>query len=401
MKAAGPVKTINVLYLAPDGRESKLVSGAFDRSHPQLHLEFTGDGNEVRRRLREPGGVDALLVGWSVAEPDALALIAHVRQQGLPVAIIAAGDQALEKYSKAGADECVTRGTSFLARVPDAVEVAVARRQAAAAKSVEAQPEAPKALRVAYAGDAQFVERALAGPDRSLLQLTPLAQALAEATAGRAAIDVVVLDHGARDTNTSGALADVKRLALDVPVVLLVDPPDETTALRTFEAAIAESVVKTPGWTGRLATRLATACTRHHQLRELESLRQREARLRTLMDGLPASVVRLSSEGAILAMNAVALDFVGAGELRQILRRPFQALLTPDCIDACTEFVHRVAEGEQRSIEFSLTTLTGEGRWVEARAVPVPPEDGRPGFDSDGPPRLHRPEAARGGPGAA
>ena len=150
----------------------------------------------------------------------------------------------------------MTRGTSFLARLPDAVEVAVGRRQAAAAKAADAQPEAPKALRVAYAGDVQFVKGALAGADRSLLQLTPLAQVLAEATTGRAAIDVVVLDHGARDANTSGALADVKRLALDVPVVLLVDPPDETTALRTFEAAIAEFVVKTPGWTGRLAARL-------------------------------------------------------------------------------------------------------------------------------------------------
>jgi PAS domain S-box-containing protein len=380
MRAAGPtVKPINVLYLAPDGRETKLVKGAFDRSHPQLNLDFTTDGNEVRRRLREPGNVDALLVGWSVAEPDALALIAHVRQQGLPVAIIAAGDQALERYSKAGADECVTRGTSFLARLPDAVEVAVGRRQAVTAKAADAQPEAPKALRVAYAGDIQFVKGALAGGDRSLLQLTPLAQALADATAGRPAIDVVVLDHGARDANTSGTLAEVKKLSLDVPVVLLVDPPDETTALRTFEATVAEFLVKTPGWTGRLASRLGTTCARHQQLRELESLRQREARLRTLVDTLPASLVRLSGEGAILAMNAVALSFVGAGELRQVLRKPFQALVTPDCIDLCTDFVKRVAQGDARSIEFSLTTLTGEGRFVEAQAVPVPPEDGRPG----------------------
>lgn len=367
----------NVLYIATDSREAKLATGAFDKSHPHLTLEFTTDVHEARRHLKENGGCDALLIGWSVPEADALALIAHVRQQSLPMAIIAAGEEGLERYAQAGADECVARGASFLARLPDAIDGAVAKRQAAAAPGTDAA-EAPRPLRVAYDGDVQFLKGAL-GADRTQLQLTPLAQALAEATTGHAAIDVVVLDHSTRNTGTAGAIAEVKRLELEVPLVLLVDPQDETATLKAFDGGMDECLVKTPGWTHRLPLRLGLICSRYTQARELEGLRARESRLRTLVDRLPACIVRVSPDGAILAMNAVALELVGAVEPRQVLRKAFQALVAPDEIEGCTEFIRRVAAGEQRSLQVSLTTLTGAGRIVDATAVPMPPEEGRPG----------------------
>jgi PAS domain S-box-containing protein len=374
---AQTARRTNVLYVATDSREAKLAKGAFDKSHPHLTLEFTHDVHEARRHLKEGGGCDALLIGWSVPEADALALIAHVRQQSLPMAVIAAGEQALERYAQAGADECVARGASFLARLPDAIDGAVAKRQAAAAPAAEGT-EAPRPLRIAYAGDVQFLKGAL-GADRSQLQVTPLAQAMADAAGGRTALDAIVLDHGTRSADTAGALADVKRLELELPVVLLVDPPDETASLRSFDGSVEECLVKTPGWTSRLTLRLTTICARYKQVRELEALRARESRLRTLVDRLPACVVRVSPDGAILAMNAVALDLVGAVEPRQVLRKAFQALVGPDDIESCTDFIRRVADGDKRSIELPLTTLTGIGRTVEATAVPMPPEDGRPG----------------------
>jgi PAS domain S-box-containing protein len=378
MKLVGQTaRRTNVLYVATDAREAKLAKGAFDKSHPHLTLEFTSDVHEARRHLKENGGCDALLIGWSVPEADSLALIAHVRQQSLPMAVIAAGEQALERYAQAGADECVARGASFLARLPDAIDGAVAKRQAAAAPAADS-PDAPRPLRIAYAGDVQFLKGAL-GADRSQLQVTPLAQAMGDAAGGRLVLDAVVLDLNVRDAETASAIAEVKRLELDVPVVLTVDAQDETTALRTFEGSVEECLVKTPGWTARLTLRLAAVCARYKQARELDTLRGREARLRTLVDRLPACVVRVSPDGAILAMNAVALDLVGAVEPRQVLRKAFQALVGPDCIESCTDFIRRVADGDTRSIELSLTTLTGVGRTVEATAVPVPPEEGRPG----------------------
>src|SRR6476620_615328 len=193
---AQTVRRPNVLYVATDGSEAKLARGAFDKSHPHLTLEFTTDVHEARRHLKENGGCDALLIGWSVPEADTLALIAHVRQQALPMAVIAAGEQALERYAQAGADECVARGASFLARLPDAIDGAVAKRQSAAGTAAAA--EGPTPLRIAYAGDIQFLKGAL-GVDRSQLQVTPIAEVLAEAATRRVSLDAVVIDHGARD----------------------------------------------------------------------------------------------------------------------------------------------------------------------------------------------------------
>ena len=70
------------------------------------------------------------------------------------------------------------------------------------------------------------------------------------------------MNHRARDAGAATALADVKRLELDIPVVLLVDAQDETSALRGFDGSV-ECLVKTPpGRTHRLPLRLAGICTR-------------------------------------------------------------------------------------------------------------------------------------------
>ena len=62
----------NVLYVATDGREAKLAKGAFDKSHPHLTLEFTTDVHE-QQHVKENGGCDALLIGWSVRSRHARA----------------------------------------------------------------------------------------------------------------------------------------------------------------------------------------------------------------------------------------------------------------------------------------------------------------------------------------
>jgi PAS domain S-box-containing protein len=115
-------------------------------------------------------------------------------------------------------------------------------------------------------------------------------------------------------------------------------------------------------------------CARYHQQRELASLRVKESRLRALVDRLPACVVRLSPEGVVLATNAVALSLLGASQPNQLLRKPFEALISVEARDGWADFVVRVCGGEQRSFEFPLMALDGATRTVEAIAVPSPAE---------------------------
>ena len=47
--AATPARSLRVLYITGDARESRIVSGAFSHSHPHLEFDFS-----VELRVRAP-----------------------------------------------------------------------------------------------------------------------------------------------------------------------------------------------------------------------------------------------------------------------------------------------------------------------------------------------------------
>jgi DNA-binding NarL/FixJ family response regulator len=336
--------SVSVLYLAGDTRETRMLPGGFSYDHPHLSLDLSLDINEARPRLAQPGRYHVLVVGWSVPVSEAASLIRFVRALGSTVAIVAIAEQATETLLEAGADTCLQKGTALVAELPTAIEDALARRKGRVSsrtapdtsadqlpakppesnsadvhdavptkKSADA-PSSSRTLRVAYAGEVEPL-KALLGGDQASPAIVPLAQALRDSdirTPGApVAFDVIVIDHGASGRQTAATLADVRARSLDVPIVLVLDPREERTALQTFGgsgSAVDEFVAKTPDWPARLMNKLDVVCARHQQQRELASLRVKESRLRALVDRLPACVVRLSPEGVVLATNAVAMS---------------------------------------------------------------------------------------------
>ena len=162
-----------------------------------------------------------------------------------------------------------------------------------------------------------------------------------------------------------------------MPIVLLVEPADERTAFETFGASIDDYVAKTSDWPTRLQLRLMAARTRYQQTRELASLRVKEARLRSLVEKLPACIVRMSADGVVLATNDRAVTLLGASSAAQVLKKQFDLLVPLTRREAWTDFVVRVCAGETRSTEVPITTFDGIARTVEAAAVPSPAEFGR------------------------
>jgi PAS domain S-box-containing protein len=94
-------------------------------------------------------------------------------------------------------------------------------------------------------------------------------------------------------------------------------------------------------------------------MRELTSLRLKEARLRSLVEKLPASILRLSADGIVLATNDRAVSLLGANSANQLLKKSFDPLVHQDGREAWTDFVVRVCAGETRSTEVAITTLDG------------------------------------------
>ena len=382
---AASTRSTRVLYVTGDARESRIVSGAFTHSHPHLDFDFSIDLAHVRAHLSGSRQHDVLIVGWSVPGEEAFSLIGHARDHGGGMPIVAAAEQSLELYRQAGADECVRKGGSFLSRLPMAIEDAIGKRPAPAPSStVVTAPAAPAArtfspgvaaLRVAYAGDLDQLRAAVNGQEPPL-ECVSLADALRDSDLqpGTTPADIVLVEHGDK---AGVAVADVRARNLEVAIVLLVEPADERAAFETFGASIDDYVAKTSDWPARLQLRLTAARTRVQQTRELASLRLKEARLRSLVEKLPASIVRLSADGIVLATNDRAVTLLGASGATQLLKKQFDVLVAADGREAWTDFVVRVCAGETRSTEVAITTLDGIDRVVEAAAVPSPAEFGR------------------------
>jgi PAS domain S-box-containing protein len=375
---ATAARSVRVLYLTGDARESRIVSGAFTHTHPHLEFDFSVELADARAHLTATPQYDALVVGWSVPGEAALALIGHLREQGCRLAIVAAAEQSLDLYRQAGADECVRKGGSFLGRLPVAIDDAVKNRPEVPLRPLSAPAFSPgvAALRVAYAGNLQELRAALDGQTPPL-DCVWLADTLKDADlhpGAPAPCDVVLIEHG---EGSASAIADVRARSLDVPLVLLVDAALERAAFETFGASVDEYVPKTADWPSRLQLRLMAAKTRYQQTRELVSLRLKEARLRSLVEKLPACVVRLSTDSQVLATNDRSLSLLGASHPNQLLKKQFDVMVDDDGREAWTDFVVRVCAGETRSTEVSITTLDGVSRCLEATAVPSPSEFGR------------------------
>ena len=369
-------RSIRVLYITGDTRESRIVSGAFSHSHPHLEFDFSVDLASVRPHLSGTSSHDALVVGWSVPGEEAFSLITYARERGAGLPIVAAAEQSLELYRQAGADECVRKGGSFLSRLPIAIEEAINKKRPPASVTTPRtfSPGVPT-LRIAYAGD---IDRLRAAVDAQALPLewVTLADALkaSDLQPGTPPVDIVLIEHCDK---TGAAIADVRARNLDIAIVLLVESSDERAAYETFGASLDDYVAKTPDWPARLHLRLTAARTRFQQTRELAALRLKEARLRSLVEKLPACIVRLSADGVVLATNDRAATLLGASSANQLLKKAFDALVHPDGRAAWSDFVVRVCAGETRSTEVAITSLDGIERTVEAAAVPSPAEFGR------------------------
>jgi PAS domain S-box-containing protein len=373
-----PARSTRVLYITGDARESRIVSGAFNHSHPHLEFDFSIDLASVRAHLAGGNQHDALVVGWSVPGEEAFSLIGYARDHGAGLPIVAAAEQSLELYRQAGADECVRKGGSFLSRLPVAIEDAIRKRPPAPAVAATVAPTfspGVAALRVAYAGD---IERFRAAVDGQMppLECVPLADTLKDSDLqpGSTPFDIVLVEH---NDKSGVAIADVRARNLEVALVMLVEPSDERAAYETFGASIDDYIAKTSDWPTRVQLRLTAARTRYQQTRELASLRLKEARLRSLFEKLPACIVRLSADGMVLATNDRAVSLLGASNASQLLRKAFEVIVDEAGRAAWTDFVVRVCAGETRSSEVAITTLDGIARVLEAAAVPSPAEFGR------------------------
>jgi PAS domain S-box-containing protein len=108
-------------------------------------------------------------------------------------------------------------------------------------------------------------------------------------------------------------------------------------------------------------------------MRAQEALRESEQNLQTIIDTIPALVVRYRADGTADFMNQTTREFVGPG-LR--LEEMKSAVHPDDIPQNLRDWSERVAAGEPHENEIRLRRADGAYRWHHIRRVPVRDESG-------------------------
>lgn len=105
-------------------------------------------------------------------------------------------------------------------------------------------------------------------------------------------------------------------------------------------------------------------------------LREREERLRTILETEPECVKVLDSEGRLLQMNPAGLQMIEADSFDQVAGRNVLNLVAPEHRTRFAELTRQVAQGKSGTLEFEIIGLKGTRRWLETHAVPLRDEQG-------------------------
>ncbi len=144
------------------------------------------------------------------------------------------------------------------------------------------------------------------------------------------------------------------------------------------ESQIADSAAPIRAADGTIAGVVLVFSDVTQRYRMEQALREREARLRTIIDTEPECVKVVSPAGRLEEMNAAGLAMLEADSLAEVQEKQLMDYLVPEHQAAFADLHRRVMRGEQGVLEFEVVGLRGTHRWLETHAAPLAdPEGGR------------------------
>ena len=266
---------------------------------------------------REVPHYDVVLADLQLPDGSGLDVLRHVREHGLPVAVVmltGSGDEeSVFEALHAGADDYIAKDGAYLTQLPRTLQSAVENFRAEAARG-------SRKLRVLYAepnaADIDLTLRALARSAPHLsFEVVHDPQAVIARFAGSDTgppPDVLLLDYRLPGLT---ALDLVKELlqtrSLEVPVVLVTGHGTDGIARLAVKLGVADYLVKSPGYLERLPAALDGAFHRATVAREQRALRKSEREFHSLADNLPDAVLRFGRDGRIEYANPMAERSLG------------------------------------------------------------------------------------------
>lgn len=139
--------------------------------------------------------------------------------------------------------------------------------------------------------------------------------------------------------------------------------------LRTFGVPLILGLFLLAGW--QVSREMGRRMTTDKRLRE------RESRLKAILDSEPECVKLLAEDGRLLEMNAAGLQMIEAGSASQVIGQNVESLVAPEFRREFQLLNEKVFRGESATLEYEVIGLKGGHRWMETHASPLRDEDGR------------------------
>jgi PAS domain-containing protein len=355
---------MRVLYLTSHLSDVDVAQREIDKSATGIVLEPCASARDVAARLEGGGTVDAVVVDAG-GTPDPLGAIAELRTQS-GVAIVAlvrqASGDARAEALLAGADEVLPRRPGTHDALVEAIRVASRRAHPA--------PEQPVALRLGWIGDLPSAQRALTAYPHVLVESMGCDAATGEPSLphdARVWPDAFALDETIGASQVLHAVGTLADRASGHPVFVVTGAgPAREAAYRRRGATAAGP----PGALDELVRHCEQAVIRERARREIEGLRTRELRLRTVVETLPHGVLRIARDGSLLAVNVTGLAIFGASRPQQIVGKNLVALAEPASRTAVATLLASVCGGEPADATLTITGVDGAARRVDLRGAP-------------------------------
>ncbi len=363
---------MKLLYLTGTEAEvDSVTTEQLSRIAPQLSVTTVASAAEALVEIRRMGGFHALLTSPTLARNETLALITSLRTDRVPIAIVPVVGETHQDFLAsaigAGADDVlVLRGDTLV----QPTETLTRIRQ-----SPHLFPSDDRRLRVLYAGSDAVVwdlleqlpfvraERAVCTVDGTCTVRSP------GSVDSALRCDVVLIDEKPGEAHPLQVVKSVKAQASDLPVIVLspTGPNDFSTA--AFDLGADDAVQKTSAYRRRLVATLRRVHLRLELTTQHTALRDREARLRQIVETMPEGLTVISGDGTVLAMNAAGLTLLGATRPREIVGRNFNQLVVPDARSDVRQLLELITAGEAGTTTFDLEGVDGGVRRLELRGV--------------------------------
>lgn len=361
---------MKVLYITGASDSGGVTTQQLAKIAPTLQISNVATVDEAVTEIRK-GGWHGLLTPPTSAEHDTLTLIARLRQDRLPIAIVPIVTEWRQEFFSAA----VAAGADDVLLVRGDTAVHAAETLSRIKQSPHLRPAEERRLRVVYVGKDPLVG--------SLLDQVPFVKAERTTSvadggiAGRTPApgadplraDAVVIDDPPGDSPPLAVLKFVRGHAPDLPIIVLTAANAGETAAGVLDLGVDDCIPKSGIYRRRLIAALNRVHQRHDLVLQHTTIKARETRLRQIVENMPEGLAIVSADGTILAVNGAGLPLFGVSRPSDVVGRDFYGFVAPERRDDLRALVTKVGSGERASLTVDLQALDGIRRTLEVDGV--------------------------------